>query len=202
MQTQYHPHPFPHQDIYHMQPSYLGQTASSSSYASPTGLDLANFSRGSSLTYPHQGYRYPTDRGEPVSGSPLNLSNTSLCATGLGISGRVSTSGLQAEAIMDFPSQQWQWTAGAEFLHGLPLASVPHVPQVQLSVNLRQIKGAKQPTQSNHRFFHRPHNAPPLHLWLSCSTRPQHATIQRTRLKFLFARPLTLLAAARRSKPL
>ncbi|KAG6885505.1 hypothetical protein C0993_000755 [Termitomyces sp. T159_Od127] len=118
-----------------MQPSYLGQTASSSSFASSTGLDLANFSRGSSLTYPHQEYRHPTDRGEPVglAGSPLNLSNASLCATGLGISGRPVNDGFQAEAIVEFPSQQWQWTPTPEYLHGLPLTPVPRAPQAQLA---------------------------------------------------------------------
>ncbi|KAG6889032.1 hypothetical protein C0992_006600 [Termitomyces sp. T32_za158] len=134
MQTQYHPHPFHHQDIYHMQPSYLGQTASTSNFTSSTGLDLANFSRGSSLTYPHQEYRHPTDRGEPVglSGPPLNLSNARLCATGLGISGR-SVDGFQAEAIVEFPSQQWQWTPVPESLHGLPLAPVPRASQAQVA---------------------------------------------------------------------
>ncbi|KAH0590019.1 hypothetical protein H2248_000197 [Termitomyces sp. 'cryptogamus'] len=137
MQTQYYPHPFHHQDIYHMQPSYLGQAASSN-FASPTGLDLTNFSRGSSLSYPHQEYRHHTDRGGPLglAGPPPSLSNASLCATGLGIPGHSVSNGngFQAEAIVDFPlQQQWQWTTAPESLHGLPLAPVPRAPQAQLA---------------------------------------------------------------------
>ncbi|KAG6901999.1 hypothetical protein C0995_005799 [Termitomyces sp. Mi166 len=133
MQTQYYP-PLHHQDIYHMQSSYLGQ---SSNFVSPTGLDLTSFSRGSSLSYPHQEYRHPTDRGDSVVAGPTSSpSNTSLCATGLGISGHsVSTSdGFQAEAIVGFPlQQQWQWAPASESLHGLPLAPVPYAPQSQLT---------------------------------------------------------------------
>ncbi|KAG6910617.1 hypothetical protein DXG01_009126 [Tephrocybe rancida] len=135
MQTQYYPHPFHHQSVYSAQSSYLGQSASSN-LVSPTGLDLSSFSRGSSLSCPHQEYRHSNDRGGPVGlAEPMSsLSSISLCATGLGFSGHsVSTNNsFQAEAIAEFPSQeQWQWAPSSEPLHGLPLAPVPHAPQLQ-----------------------------------------------------------------------
>ncbi|KAG6849765.1 hypothetical protein H0H93_005447 [Arthromyces matolae] len=85
----------------------------------------------------HEEYQLPTDRGASagLAGPASSLPGSSLCATGLGISGQpVSASnGFQAEAIMDFPLQQhWQWSASSEPLHGLPLPSVPH-PHAPLS---------------------------------------------------------------------
>ncbi|KAG6828414.1 hypothetical protein H0H92_008078 [Tricholoma furcatifolium] len=135
MQAQHYPsHTFHPQGIYHSPTaSYFGQAADN---FSPTGLDLSGFSRGS-LSYPHQDYQHP-DRGDPVglAGPSSNLSNTGLCATGLGISGHsVSTnhcSSFHAEAIADFSlqQQQWQWTHVPEPLHGLSLAPVHRASQL------------------------------------------------------------------------
>ncbi|KAG6854197.1 hypothetical protein C0991_009510 [Blastosporella zonata] len=136
MQTQYYSPPFDHQGVYHPS-SYFGQTAPTN-FASPTGLDLSSFSRGSSLSCPHQEYRHPTYRGDPVelAEATSSLSSTSMCATGLGFSGHsvLPNDCFQAEAIPDFPlQQQWQWTAtsSSEPLHGLSRGNVPHTPQMQ-----------------------------------------------------------------------
>ncbi|KAG6817287.1 hypothetical protein H0H87_010629 [Tephrocybe sp. NHM501043] len=137
MQTQCYPHPFHPQGPYHSQASYLGQTPSNN-FVSPTGLDLSGFSRGSSLSYPHQEYQHPTDRGGPawLAEPSSSLSSNSLCATRLGFSEHsysVSPNDcIQAEEITEVTLQQhWQWMSGPEPLHGLPLAAVPRAPPVQ-----------------------------------------------------------------------
>ncbi|GLB36754.1 putative zinc finger, C2H2 type [Lyophyllum shimeji] len=136
MQTQFCPPSFHDQDLYRAQSAYLRQETSHG-YVSTAGLDFSGFSRGSSLSYPHQEYRH-LDRGgaqarlpEP----PSSVPSTSLCATGMAITGNPVSSDdfFQAEGIADFPLQeQWRWAAAPEPLHGLPLAPVPCVHPVQM----------------------------------------------------------------------
>ncbi|KAF8060820.1 hypothetical protein FPV67DRAFT_308509 [Lyophyllum atratum] len=137
MQMQYCPPPFHHQDLYHTQAAYLRQ-GTPHGYLSTNGLDLSGFSRGSSLSYPHQEYRH-FDRGGDQARLPessSSLSSTSLCATGMGITGNpvLSNDFFQPEGIADFPQeqQQWRWTPASEPVHGLPIAPVPRAPPAQM----------------------------------------------------------------------
>ncbi|RDB21231.1 Zinc finger protein PLAGL2 [Hypsizygus marmoreus] len=146
MQTQHYA-PSVQQDLYHTQAMYLAQGPSTSShFLSTGGLDHAGFSRGSSLTYPHQEYRYFPDRGgEPPrlpesACSSLAHLGSSQCATGMAIPGaNFAVSGSEVfhpEGIADYQVQQrWRWP---ETLHGVPhLAAAapappapPQVPQI------------------------------------------------------------------------
>ncbi|KAF8972534.1 hypothetical protein BDZ97DRAFT_839250 [Flammula alnicola] len=83
-------------------------------FAQDDGQNFTNgFSRGSSFTYPHQGYRYLLDRGELTSRlCTSSLVDNTLDATGLGFAGNPSSSHTFAgapEDISAYQQQTWDW---------------------------------------------------------------------------------------------
>lgn len=110
-----------------------------------------SFSRGSSLAYPHEDYRYITDRGGPSSAGPTAVNGgrpstiytaattTSIAfdATGLGFTGNnnvattVSVSGREYHHAEEIPasynqSQGWQWECHSTGQATVPPSSHPH----------------------------------------------------------------------------
>lgn len=92
-----------------------------------------SFSRGSSVTYPHQEYHYFPDRGGDPPRLPecssLSASTASLCATGMAITGNPYSGSdvFHAEGIADYQLQQgWTWSDESDSVHGV------HPPPVQV----------------------------------------------------------------------
>jgi hypothetical protein len=143
MQTQQYCAPF-HQsfyqsplDIYHAAPDH---------YFATDGLGDSRFSRGSSLSYPHQDFQVLSDRGGPPRQSSSSLAGTSLGATGMAITDRTANGsrGFRAEGIADYhEQQQWYWPSAADTFHGVPqVAPAPGAPEARISMIKRPMEHA------------------------------------------------------------
>lgn len=124
MQTQQYSVPL-HPDLYHT--AHSMQFAMPDQYLATGGGDFfaGSFSGGSSLTYPHQDYRYFLDRGGPSRLSSTRLTSTiNLDATGLGFAGNPSsTSNFHAEEIAEY-DQRWHWPSDPQ--QELPRQIIPY----------------------------------------------------------------------------
>lgn len=124
MQTQQYSAPL-HSDFYHTVHG-MHFTPPDQYLATGGGDFFANsFSGRSSLTYPHQDYRYFLDRGGPSRLSSTRLMSTiNLDATGLGFAGNPScTSNFHTEEIADY-EPRWHWPSDPQ--QALPEQIIPY----------------------------------------------------------------------------
>ncbi|KAF9466918.1 hypothetical protein BDZ94DRAFT_1250088 [Collybia nuda] len=133
-----------HQPFYY-NPLDVYRTAPDQYFATDE-LHDSRFSRGSSLSFPHQDYRYFSDRGHP----PRQLqSHSSLAGTGLGATGMAITGGT-ANSSRDFRTEgiagcheqhQWYWPSPSASFHGVAqMPPTPCPPAVQVSTVKRPME--------------------------------------------------------------